>query len=157
MRGRAQWIRNPKDLLAGLLFVSFGVVALVLSGSYPIGSAARMGPGYFPRMLGILIIGLGAVLCLRSLRPTAEAQATWHWRPLVVVLASVGLFCLTARWLGLALAGMLLVFGSSMASREFRWKEALVSAAVLGVAAVVVFVYALGMPLPVWPTVFGGR
>jgi hypothetical protein len=157
MRGPAQWIRNPKDFLAGLLFVSFGVVAMVLSGAYPIGSAARMGPGYFPRLLGVLIIALGAALCLRSLRRTAEAQAVWHWRPLLVVLASVGFFCLTARWLGLALSGMLMVFGSSMASREFRWKEALISGAVLGVASVAVFVLGLGMPLPAWPSWPGSR
>jgi Tripartite tricarboxylate transporter TctB family len=150
-------IRNPRDFYAGLLFVSFGVAALVLSGSYPLGSAARMGPGYFPRVLGTLVVGLGAVLCLRGFKSTAEVQSTWHWRPLIIVLASVGFFSLTAQWLGLALSGLALVLVSSAASREFRWKEALISGVVLGVSAVVVFVYGLGMPLPVWPTFIGGR
>ena len=151
------FIRNPKDFYAGLLFVAFGVAAMVLSGSYPIGSASRMGPGYFPRVLGTLVIGLGAVLCLRGFRPTAEARPSWRWRPLTLVLASVGLFSLTAPWLGLALAGMALVFVASMASREFRWKEALLSSVILGLSAVVVFVFGLGIPLPVWPTFLVAR
>lgn len=150
-------IRNPKDFLAGLMFMSFGIAAMVLSSSYSVGSAARMGPGYFPRMLGTLIIGFAAVLCLRGFRSTAELQAAWHWRPLFIVLISVGLFSATAQWLGLALSAMMLVVVSSLASREFRWKEALVSGAVLGLAAVVVFVYGLGMPLPVWPGFLIGR
>ena len=151
------FIRNPKDFYAGLLFVAFGVAAMVLSGSYPIGSASRMGPGYFPRVLGTLVIGLGAVLSLRGIRSTAEAQPSWRWRPLTLVLASVGLFSLTAPWLGLALAGMALVFVASMASREFRWKEALLSSVILGLSAVVVFVFGLGIPLPVWPTFLAAR
>lgn len=145
-------IRNPRDLLAGLMFMAFGIAAMVLSGSYPIGSAARMGPGYFPRVLGTLIIGLGAVLSLRGLRASADPQPVWHWRPLLIVLASIGLFSVAAPRIGLALSGLLLVFVASLASREFRWKEALASGVVLGLASVVVFVYGLGMPLPVWPT-----
>ena len=157
MPGPLRLIRNPKDFYAGLLFMSFGLAAMVLSGSYPIGSAARMGPGYFPRVLGTLIIGLGAVLSMRGFRSTSELQATWHWRPLVVVLLSVGFFSLTAQWLGLAVSGLGLVFLSSVASPEFRLKEALISGVILGLAAVVVFVYGLGMPLPVWPTFIGVR
>lgn len=152
-----QLIRNPKDFYAGLLFASFGVAALVLSGSYALGTAARMGPGYFPRALGTLIIGLGAVLCLRGFRSTAELQSSWHWRPLLIVLASIGLFSLTAQWLGLAVSSLALVFVSSLASHEFRWKEALVSGLVLGIASVAIFVVGLGMPLPVWPAFIGGR
>jgi hypothetical protein len=149
-------IHNAKDFYAGLMFMAFGAAAVVLSGSYPIGAASRMGPGYFPRTLGILLLLGGAVLCLRGYRATAELQPVWRWRPLVIVLLSVGLFCVTAKWLGLVVAGTALVFASSVASREFRWKEALVSAAVLAVCSVVVFVYGLGLPLPVWPIFAGG-
>jgi hypothetical protein len=149
-------IRNPKDFYAGLMFMSFGLAAVLLSGSYPVGAASRMGPGYFPRVLGVLLLVGGAVLCLRGFKPTAEAEPRWHLRPLAIVLLSVGLFCVTVKWLGLVAAGMTLVFASSVASREFRWKEALISAAVLAVASVVVFVYGLGMPLPVWPAFIGG-
>ena len=62
-------LQNPRDFLAGLLFMSFGAAALAMSQSYAIGTAARMGPGYFPRALGILLIVLGALLSLRGFRP----------------------------------------------------------------------------------------
>ncbi|MHB8908336.1 MAG: tripartite tricarboxylate transporter TctB family protein [Syntrophales bacterium] len=149
-------ICNPKDLYAGLLFMAFGLAALAISWSYPIGGASRMGPGYFPRVLGILLLGLGALLSLRGLRSTGEVQPVWHWRPLFIVLLGVGFFCLTAKWLGLVVSGMALVFISSVASEEFRWKEALVSGAIQSVAAVVVFVYGLDMPLPIWPVLITG-
>jgi hypothetical protein len=151
-------IRNPKDFYAGLLFISFGLAALVIARAYPLGAMARMGPGYFPRVLGILLLGLGALLSLTGFRSAGEALSGWRWRPLVIVLLSVGLFCLTALWLGLVVASIVLVFISSAASEEFRWKEALISGAVQAVSVVAVFVYGLGMSFPVWPVfITGGR
>jgi putative tricarboxylic transport membrane protein len=149
-------LHNPRDFLAGLLFVSFGGAALAVSHAYTIGTAARMGPGYFPRALGILLVVLGALLSLRGFRASPEPRPEWHWRPLAIVLLGVGLFALIAQWLGLVLAGLALVLVSSAASPEFRWKEALVSGTIQGAAAVVVFVYGLGIPLPVWPTFLAG-
>jgi hypothetical protein len=70
-------IGNTRDFYAGLLFVAFGVVALVMAQSYSIGTAARMGPGYFPRLLGILLIGLGAVQAIVGIRTSAPRQE-WH-------------------------------------------------------------------------------
>lgn len=149
-------LQNPRDFLAGLLFMSFGGVAFVISQSYAIGTAARMGPGYFPRGLGILLVVLGALLSLRGFRPSSEPQPEWRWRPLAVVLLGVGFFSLTAQWLGLVLASLALVFVSSAASPEFRWKEALLSGVIQGAATVAVFVYGLGIPLPVWPVFLAG-
>lgn len=148
-------VRNPKDFLAGFLFVAFGVAALAISQSYEIGAASRMGPGYFPRLLGLLLVVLGAFLALRGFWPSAEVQPQWRWRPLLVVLIGVGCFSFAAPRLGLVVAGLLLVFISSAASEEFRWKEALISGAIQGFAAVAVFVYGLGIPLPVWPLFIG--
>ncbi len=150
------FIRNPKNVYAGLMFMLFGLAGLVISWSYPIGRASRMGPGYFPRVLGILLLGLGALLSLSGFRSTGEVQLRWHLRPLLIVLLGVGFFCLTVKWLGLVVAGMALVFISSVASEEFRWKEALISAAIQNVAAVAVFVYGLGMQLPIWPVFITG-
>jgi hypothetical protein len=150
-------MRNPKDLLAGLMFMAFGVAALVISQSYTLGTAARMGPGYFPRLLGILLVGLGAVQVLLSFRANSAAERPeWHWRPLFIVLVGVGTFIVVAPAMGVMVAGLVLVFISSWASSEFRFREALISGVVQGIAAVVVFVYGLGLPLPVWPTIIGG-
>jgi len=137
-------IRNPRDFYAGLLFLAFGAAALVIEQSYPVGTAARMGSGYFPRLLGMLLVGLGAVQSLIGLRSKAEQPPPeWRFRPLFVVLVSVSAFILLAPWLGLILAALVLVFVSSAASSEFRWREALLSGAVQGPAAAAVFVYKL--------------
>jgi hypothetical protein len=151
-----QLVRNPRDFYAGLLFVAFGVVALVIAQSYPLGTASRMGPGYFPRVLGILLVTLGALQTAIGLRGRAGFPLQWHWRPLFILLASVALFIVLTTWFGLIVAGLVLVLVSSVASEEFRWREALIAGAVQGVAAAAVFVYGLGLPLPVWPPFLGG-
>lgn len=149
-------IRNREDFLAGLLFIAFGVAALVFSRSYPVGDAARMGPGYFPRLLGIVLVVLGTALSLRGFRAQGDAVSAWRWQPLIIILVGVGVFGLVAKWLGLIVAAAVLVVISSFAHSEFNWKEALVSGGIQGVAAVVLFVYGLGLPLPVWPVLFAG-
>jgi len=151
-----QLIRNPRDFYAGLLFVAFGVVALVFAQSYPLGTASRMGPGYFPRVLGILLVSLGALQTLIGMRRKSGFPLEWHWRPLFILLASVALFIVLTTWLGLIVSALVLVFISSAASAEFRWKEALIAGAAQGVAAAALFVWGLGLPLPVWPPFFGG-
>jgi hypothetical protein len=149
-------IRNPRDFYAGLLFAAFGVAALIMAQAYPLGTAARMGPGYFPRLLGILLVVGGGFQSLISIRLTSAPRPDWHWRPLLILLASVGLFILATPWVGLVAAGLAMIFISSAASPEFRWREALVVGAVQGVAAAVLFVYGLGVPLPAWPLFVGG-
>ncbi len=146
---------NSKDFFAGLLFMAFGLAALTMAYSYPVGVASRMGPGYFPRILGVLLLVLGAALSLCGLRQGSERMSALHWRPLVIILLSVWVWGLAATWLGLVVASLALVFISSVASQEFSWKEALVSGAIQAVSVVAVFVYGLGIPLPVWPVFFG--
>lgn len=148
-------IRNPRDFYAGLLFLAFGVAALVMAQAYPLGTAARMGPGYFPRLLGVLLVAGGGLQALLGLRSTLDPPPAWHWRPLFLLLIGVFLFMLAAPHLGLIIAGLALVFVSSLASREFRWREALVLGLLQGAAAAALFSYGLGVPLPVWPQ-FGG-
>ncbi len=149
-------IRNRKDFYAGLLFMAFGLADLFISRNYPHGTASRMGPGYFPRILGVLLLGLGTLLSLRGFRPGGEPMSKWKWRPITIVLLSVLIWGLTALWLGLVIASLVLVFISSTASHEFRGREALLSGIVQAVAMAGIFVYGLGAPLPVWPVFLGG-
>jgi hypothetical protein len=144
-------IRNPKDFLAGLIFVAFGIAAIVFSKDYPLGTAARMGPGYFPRILGILLIVLGAALALRALRARGTPLPGWKWRPVLVILVSVIVFGLVVTRIGLVLATIGLIVASSAASHEFRPKEALVSGVLLAGLAVGVFVLGLKLVIPIWP------
>jgi hypothetical protein len=145
-------IRNPKDFWAGVLFASFGTAALVIAQSYPLGSAARMGPGYFPRMLGLLMLGLASILVLRSFKLRGAPLQMRNLKPLAIVLGSVFVFALGMLKLGIVLSTVLLILISSSADREFRWKEAVASSVILAVSTLAVFIYGLGLQIPIWPT-----
>ena len=144
-------IRNPKDFWAGALFVVIGAATVVYGARYALGTAARMGPGYFPRILGLLLIALGGILVVRATRTRGERVPAFRWRPLSIVLGSVVLFGAIVRPLGVALSTVILIVVASAASREFRPREALVAGIVLAALAVGVFVVGLKLQLPIWP------
>lgn len=144
-------IRNRRDFLGGLMLLALGVAAIAMSSGYAIGTAARMGPGYFPRALGMLLIAIGGVIAAQALRVAGPRFPRWPWRPTIVVLGSVVLFGAIVERSGLALSTVVLVFLASAASAEFRPREALVSAVVLAVLAVHVFAIGLQVQLPTWP------
>jgi len=145
-------IRHPKDFWSGILFVAIGTAAVVLGSKYNLGTAARMGPGYFPRALGILLIVLGAIVALRGLRLNGSPIPKWKWRPIVIVLGSVVLFGQIVQTVGLALSTIILIVLASTASHEFRWKESIVVAVLLSALSVGVFIVGLKLTLPIWPT-----
>jgi hypothetical protein len=147
-------IRNARDFWGGLLLTAFGAFALVLAHGYPMGSAARMGAGYFPNMLGMLLVAIGATLVVTSLRRDGARLPRWPWRPTVVVLGGVVTFGAIVPWAGLALSTVVLVFIASAASHEFRWREAAVSGIALAILAVLVFGVGLKIQLPIWPVFF---
>jgi hypothetical protein len=144
-------IRNPKDFWSGTLFVAIGVATIVIGSKYTLGTAARMGPGYFPRILGILLIVLGGILALRATRTTGGPMPRFHWRPLCIVLGSVVLFGAIVQHVGVAISTVILIVTASAASHEFRPREALVAGVLLAVLAVGVFVIGLQLQLPIWP------
>jgi hypothetical protein len=110
-----------------------------------------MGPGYFPRILGILLIVLGALLTLRAFRLAGDPVPGWKWRPTLLVLGSVVLFGAIVKFAGMAISTVVLIILASAASHEFRPKEAIVSGVLLAALAVGVFVIGLNLQLPIWP------
>jgi hypothetical protein len=146
-------IRHPKDFFAGLVFIAFGVAAMAIGSNYSLGTAARMGPGYFPRILGILLVGLGSLLSLRALRLDGVAIPAWEWRPTLIVLGSVVLFGLIVTHAGLVVSTIVLIVLASAASRDFRPGEAMISAVVLAALSVAVFVIGLKLQIGIWPSV----
>lgn len=152
MKGLA--IRNQRAFASGALFLAFAVFFFVTALQYPAGTAAKMGPGYFPRALAIALAAIGLVVILSAVKPAAEAQALRQWdlKGLAWITGSVILFGALLFPLGLVGALFVLVMVSSKASPEFTWTGALANAAVLIVLCLAVFVYGLGLPLPVWPS-----
>jgi len=144
-------IRHPKDFWSGVLFMGIGAFAVVAGSKYTIGTAARMGPGYFPRILGIMLLVLGALLALRAFRLTGDRIPGWKWRPTLLVLGSVVLFGAIVKFVGMAISTVLLILVASAASHEFRPKEAVISGVLLAALAVGVFVIGLNLQLPIWP------
>lgn len=146
-------IKKSKDFKAGLLFMFFGLGAMLFSVNYEIGTSARMGPGYFPFALGGVLTLLGLVVSLGSLsRGESTGKAlSFRAKPMVLVLSSVVLFGLLLRPLGLVLSTVILIVVASMASDEFKKKEAVFNAFVLLVFVLTVFVYFLEFQIPVWP------
>ena len=144
-------IRSRQDFLAGLLFVFFGAFALYLARAYPMGSAMRMGPGYFPTILGGMLVVLGAAVLVRSLILPGEAIGRSALMPLVLVLASVALFAVTVERLGIVVSVVLVVFVSSLASGRFKWLEVSLLAAVMVALAVGLFTKGLGLPFKILP------
>jgi Tripartite tricarboxylate transporter TctB family len=145
------FVRHPKDFFAGLLFIAFGIAAIAIGSHYALGTAARMGPGYFPRILGMLLIALGLALALRALRLNGPPLPGWKWRPVLIVLASVAIFGMIVNHAGVVASTVLLIVAASAASHEFRFRESLIAGIALAALAVGIFVIGLKLQLPIWP------
>lgn len=144
-------IRDPQDFWAGVMFMAFGAAAIFFARNYAFGSAARMGPGYFPTVLGGLLIALGLITSLRGLAFAGPAVSRFNWKPLLWVLGSIVVFAAALQWLGLVVAIFLLIIGSALGGHEFRLREVLILAFCLCVASVGIFVYGLQLQFPLLP------
>ncbi len=139
-----------RDFLAGLAFVLIGVLAVAVAArDYPMGTAMRMGSGYFPAVLGGLLALMGALVMARGARSGEKVKGEWGWKPLAFVALAFVLFGLVMPRLGLVPALAAAILASAFGGREFRWKEALVLAAVMSAATAFVLLYVLKMPYPV--------
>lgn len=137
----------------GLFFIVLGAAALWLSRNYPIGELNRMGPGYFPRMLSLGMIGLGVLIVLRGLPELAGARGlrAGFDRSLLLIPAAMVVFGLSVERLGLIAALALALGIAGAAHREARIKEVVISIVVLIALSLLIFVGALKLPLRLWP------
>ena len=149
-------IRHPKDFWAGVLFIVLGGGACLIALDYTMGSAGRMGPGYFPRSLGLLLAFLGLILVIRSFKLEGEKILFPTMQPLAIVLVSVFVFGITVNFLGLVIATILLVLISSVAAHDYKWKESVIASIALAIFVVIAFRYGLKLQLPTWPPFLGG-
>lgn len=138
-----------RDLLSGLVFIAFGLAFGYASLNYSIGTAFRMGPGYFPLMLAGILVFLGIVILVQSFFAGADELPLERtpWLGLVLILGGLIFFGLTVRGLGLAPSLFITTFMSAFASRKTGFIGALIIATVLVVLCMLIFVVALGLPL----------
>ncbi len=146
-------IRNYKDFYTGVLFVLFGVGFAWGATLYSLGTAAKMGPGYFPFILGGLLTLLGVIIFTRSLVSASEDSRVGGFaiKASVLMFGSIAAFALLLRTAGLVVSIFAIILISSLASDESRFKETLISAIVLCAASLAMFVYGLNLQIPVWP------
>ena len=145
-------IKSQEDFWAGLMFIGFGLIAIIVARDYPFGSTMRMGPGYFPTCLGGIMMFLGAIISFRSRWVKGEGIRRFGWRGLFflsLAFATYG-FLIDTMDVGFVISIAAVVILSTMASREFNWKESLFLAVVLVLGTVAVFIWGLEMPYPLF-------
>ena len=160
-------IKSQKDFFSGLMFMVVGGLFAWGATSYSVGTAARMGPGYFPLMLGSLMVLVGAVVTFNSLvfqRPGGDKIGKWAWKPLTFIIAANLLFGIMIGGLpsiGLPPMGLIagifaLTIVASLAGETFKLKEVLVLSVILSIGSYMAFVVLLNLQFPVWPTFIVG-
>ena len=145
-------IRNPKDFWSGAMFAAFGGAGIWLAKAFPYGTAARMGPAYFPTVVGGLLVAFGLYIAGRGLAVDGERVGRFNFKPLLLVLAGLVFFALALERIGFVGAVFVLVVLSSLAGHDFRLRETLIVSSALAVGTVLLFVYALKLQIPVWPS-----
>jgi len=160
-------IGHQTNFWGGVLFIVIGgLFALIAKGlrfgdnvllaGYAMGTPARMGPGFFPFYLGLILAILGIIIASTGLRPhegDAGKLAKFHWGPILYVLLSVVMFGLLLKPVGMLLAGLLLVIGASLGSHEFKLKNVVILGVALTIFCAFVFVGGLKLPIPLCPDI----
>ena len=141
-------LHSSRDFWAGVMLIVTGAAAIIIARDYAFGTALRMGPGWFPSVLGGLLVLFGLYLVAQGLRSNEKIQGNWSLRALIVLPLSLVLFGLLMEYAGFIPALMVLIVGSSAAGSEFRLIESLLLAVGLTLFAIALFIYGLGLPYP---------
>lgn len=138
--------RSNKDFWAGLMFAGTGAVAMFVARTYPFGTTLRMGPGYFPSLLGVILICFGLYIMVRGLRKGEMIKGHWSIRALIILPLSVVVFGVVMELAGFIPALAALIFISASSGREFKFKEVLLLTVFLTILSVSMFIWGLGLP-----------
>jgi hypothetical protein len=140
--------QSQKDFGSGLIFLFFGSVCVAIARNYPMGVVEKMGPGYFPTVLGTLLAVNGAALVIRSFLRSGTGIRGFSGRGVLLTMAAIICFSLLLKAAGLLIGVMALVMISAYASSQFRLWPSLLLAVGLSIFCGLVFVQALGLPIP---------
>lgn len=148
-------IRAPKDFWAGVLYAAFGLSAVVIGRDYGFGTTLRMGPAYFPAVLGAVLTVIGTMSVIRSFLRPGEPVEHLALKPLALITVAILLFGFLVRGAGLVVVIPLLVMVTAYGSIRFRWRGSALLAVAMTVFCVIVFGKGLGVPLPILGPWFG--
>ncbi len=154
---RMTWqVLTHSHVLSGVMFCAIAIFGLWVSRDYPIGTAVRMGTGYVPRLLCWALLALGLLVLVQGARDARvvgeyESQAPWGWRAAIFVTGSLVVFGLTLEWLGLIISILLLIGVGAIATPILRPLETFIAALVLIALSWAIFIFGLGLTIPVWP------
>lgn len=147
-------IKSPKNLWAGLMFIAFGLFFAVWAvANYQMGTAVRMGPAYFPTVLGGLLVVLGVIVLSEAVIVKGDKLPSFNFRALAFVLAGCVAYGYLMKPAGLVVGTVVLVFVTALGGHEFKWKEVTILSVALVIFSVLVFVKGLTLPFPLWPDV----
>jgi hypothetical protein len=142
-------LTRDQDFLAGMIFIIFGIGYLLLSNNLDFGSLRRMGPGFFPTILTVLLVAIGVFLALKAAKAQGEQATGFAAKAVLLISAATISFGVLIRGAGLLAAVVSLVLVSSLASKKTRPVAVVLLAAGLAVFSTFVFVEGLGLPMPV--------
>jgi len=150
-------VRNKQNFWSGVMFIVIGLAFAWKSTEYSMGTAARMGPGYFPFWLGIIMSILGAIVLLTSLRKKAEVTeiAKFDFKSVAIITASVVVFAFLLQPAGLIISMVVLVLISAAAAHDNNWKVTIANAIFLTILCYLAFVVGLKLVFPIWPAFLG--
>lgn len=150
-------IRNQKNFWSGVMFLVLGLGFALLAQNYDMGTAQRMGPAYFPTVLGALLALLGLGIAIGGLaREGHDGKIDkFHFGPIAWIIGAIVAFGVLLRPAGLVVALVALVTISMIGSHEFKWREAVAVCVVMGLIVYLVFIYGLKLTIPVWPAFLG--
>ena len=144
-------ITDKKDFAAGVMYIALGSFFALWAGYYPMGTAVRMGPAYFPTVLGWILAALGVILVVRSFVLHGDEPRATNFRPLLLILGAVCLFGFLLNTAGLIVASFALMFVRAVGGWDFRWKEQLINSVVMTAVNTGIFYYGLGLPFKLFP------
>jgi Tripartite tricarboxylate transporter TctB family len=139
---------DSKDFWSGMMLIAIGAVAVFIARDYPFGTALRMGAGFFPVVLGIVLVLFGLYFVVRGLHDSAKIEGSWSIRALIVLPLAFVAFGVLMERAGFVPAMLALTLGSAAAGREFRIGEVLALSVLLTALCVALFIFALGLPYP---------
>lgn len=151
MSGPSNVKRDYPDILAGVVMVGLGALGLWAGRDLSFGTPSMMGPGFLPDVICGIIIAIGLFVFIQGLTKGHEGIGSSNVKPLLILVAAIAGFALMAEPLGFVVSTAWLLIVGSLADQESRWREILISTVILTAFGAFVFIYGLGVQMPILP------